>query len=165
SANRTSVKDNLMCYKDIRYITGVGHGSYGCYTGHNANRVFEIGDYLTKEVKDRVIHLFSCGTARDLGPDFVTKGCLAFFGYTEAFFFMGDDREIFFRCDSEIDLGFVSGLNAKKVYENTKKIFEDAIDELNDGGHYYIAAILQNDLNILKCPSIGSEWGNETAII
>ena len=165
SANRTSVKDNLMCYKDIKYITGVGHGNYNLYTGHRGNIVFKIGDYLTKEVKGRVIHLLSCRTARDLGPDFVEKGCLAFFGYTENFTFYWGYEEIFFRCDSEIDVAFASGSNAKKVYENTKKIYEDAIDELNDGGHYYIAAILQEDLDILKCPSIGSEWGNETAII
>ncbi len=164
-ANRTSVKDNLMCFKNIRYITGVGHGDYNLYTGHNADIVFEIGAYLPKEVNGRVIHLLSCRTARDLGPDFVKKGCTAFFGYTENFTLYPGFEEIFCRCDSEIDLAFVTGSNAKKVYENTRLIYEDAIDALNDGGYYYQAAILQEDLDILRCPSIGSEWGNETAII
>ncbi len=165
NANRSSVKDSLVCYKNIRYITGVGHGNYNLYTGHNGTIIFKIGGYLTKEVKDRVIHLLSCRTAKDLGPDFVKKGCLAFFGYIENFTFYWGYEEIFFRCDSEIDLVFASGSNAKKVYENTKKVYEDAIDALNTEGYYYITAILQEDLDILRCPSIGSQWGNENATI
>jgi len=36
---------------------------------------------------------------------------------------------------------------------------------LNDEGKYYIAAILQDDLDILRCPSINIKYGKENATI
>lgn len=165
NANRANVESKLMTTKNLRYITGVGHGSYDLYTGHDGGIIFKVGEYSEKEVDDRVIHLLSCQTARDLGPDFVRNGCLAFFGYDENFAFYWGYEDIFFRCDSEIDFNFAKGDNAKQAYDKTKIIYTDAIDALNDEGNYYIAAVLQDDLDLLRCPSIDRIFGKENATI
>lgn len=167
NANRDYVKSRLMTIKNLRYITGVGHGNYELYTGQDPHIIFKVGEegYDKKEVDNRVVHLLSCRTARYLGPDFVKNGCLAFFGYDENFAFSWGYEEIFFRCDSEIDFSFAKGFNAKQVYDKTRIIYTDAIDALNDEGNYYVAAILQDDLDILRCPSIDIKYGKENVTI
>lgn len=165
NANRAYVKSRLMTIKNLRYITGVGHGNYDIYTGHDGGCIFKVGKYDKKEVDNRVVHLLSCQTARNLGPDFVKNGCLAFFGYDENFTFYWGYENIFFRCDSEIDFSFANGFNARQVYDKTRLIYTDAIDALNDEGNYYVAAVLQEDLDILRCPSINIKYGNVNATI
>jgi len=166
NADETYVEAQLTSRKGkkIVYITGVGHGNYDRYTGHNGDVVFQVGDNR-KLVNNRVVHLLSCRTARDLGPDFVNDGCKAFFGYTENFSFYWGFEDIFFRCDSEIDKRFAYGATANIVYNKTKNIYEEAVDALIDEGHFYVAAVLQEDLDILRCPSIHANYGDKNARI
>ena len=107
----------------VVYITGVGHGSYNTYTGHYYDPIFQVGNYSAAEAKGKIVHFLSCETGRDLGPDFVKNGCLAYFGYDEDFVFTKADQDVFFECDSEIDRAFADGLTAAQVYDRVKSLF------------------------------------------
>ena len=62
---------------EVDYITGIGHGTYNLYTGDRGDVVFQVGNYHPDEAKGKIVHLLSCQTARELGPDFVASGALA----------------------------------------------------------------------------------------
>jgi len=145
---------------EVDYITGVGHGLYDTFTGHQGDVVFRVGEFQKAEVSRKIVHLLSCQTARELGPDFVREGCAAFFGYDENFTFHFDFAEIFFECDAEIDLAFAEGLTAKQVVARVKRLFERHIADLRDAGHVYVAATLRFDLDHLRSPADGRAWGH-----
>lgn len=165
NANRNYVVSLLNSNQKVFYITGVGHGGYSIYTGQNQTEVFRVGNYNSSEVKDKVIHLLSCQTARDLGPDFVRNGCKAFFGYIENFAFTLEFSSIFFACDSTIDYHFALGRSAEQVYIITIGVYNAGINYLNDNGHFYVASLLYDDLNYLRCPSSDVKWGDKNANI
>src|SRR5437763_1682358 len=91
---------------NVVFITGIGHGSYNSFTGDYYDPVLTVGNYSQEEAQGKIVHLLSCETARDLGPDLVSHGSKAYFGYDENFSFQMDDADMFFECDSEIDKGF-----------------------------------------------------------
>jgi len=165
NANRNYVVSLLNSNQKVFYITGVGHGGYNIYTGQNYTEVFRVGNYNSSEVKDKVIHLLSCQTARDLGSDFVRNGCKAFFGYIENFTFTEEFSSIFFACDSTIDYHFALGRSAEQVYMITRGVYNVGINYLIVNGHFYVASLLWGDLNYLRCPSIDVKWGDKNANI
>src|SRR5207249_2313497 len=107
----------------VAYLTGVGHGFPASYTGHYYDPIFPVGNYSAAEARGKIAHFLSCETARDLGPDFVKNGCLAYFGYDEDFVFTTAEQEVFFECDSAIDRAFAEGSNAAQVYDRVKALF------------------------------------------
>jgi hypothetical protein len=163
-ATRVNVVQKL---KDpaIKYITGVGHGNADVFTGDNGSIVFKVGQYDKSEVRGKIVHFLSCVTAKKLGPDFVKNGCKAYFGYEEPFAFNDHYKEVFFRCDAEIDLAIADKLPALEVHARAEKMFKQAVNLLNDEGQFYIAAMLQTDLNILRSPVYGTSWGDPDAKI
>jgi len=152
----------------VAYLTGVGHGSYTTYTGHFYDLIFEVGNYSVPEAQGKIAHFLSCETARDLGPDFVRNGCLAYFGYDEDFVFTTADQDIFFECDSEIDRAFADGLNAADVYDRVKALFAKRAAEFRAHGKQTEAATLESDLDCLRCPSSPpgpNAWGDPNAML
>lgn len=150
----------------VAYLSGVGHGSSTTYTGHFYDPVFEVGNYSAVEVRGKIAHFLSCETARDLGPDFVSNGCLAYFGYDEDFVFTTADQDVFFECDSEIDRAFADGLNAAQVYERVKKLFAKRAADFRAQGKQTEAATLESDLDCLRCPAsppAPNAWGDPNA--
>lgn len=137
----------------VVYITGVGHGSYKTYTGHYYDPIFDVGNYSADEPKGKIVHLLSCETARELGPDFVRNGCRAYFGYDEDFVFSPSDSAVFFECDSEIDRAIADGLTAAKVYARVEALFRRRIADFRAQGKQYQAAQLELDFDRLRCPS------------
>jgi len=62
-------------------IVGVGHGDAVSFCGHN-NQV--IVDTLSiPDVRNKVIILIACETARELGPKLVEKGAASYIGFQE----------------------------------------------------------------------------------
>ncbi|MDQ2936638.1 MAG: hypothetical protein M3R67_03935 [Acidobacteriota bacterium] len=164
-ARRTEVLPQARKPK-VLYFTGVGHGFPNNYTGDNLNSIFNTGNLNVKECKGKIVHFLSCETAAGLGPSFVDKGCLAYFGYSDNFTFQPIMADIFFECDSEIDLGFADGLNAEEVFQRVLARFQQHIDRLkssDDGGDQHNAAILEVDLRLLRAPSISEEYGDKNA--
>ncbi len=148
----------------VAYITGVGHGFYPTYTGHFYDPVFQVGNYSAVESAGKIVHFLSCETARDLGPDLVRNGCLAYFGYDEDFVFTTADQNVFFECDSEIDLAFADGLTAAAAYDRVKDRFTQRAADFRAQGKQNEAATLELDLDRLRCPSSGGiAWGDAKA--
>lgn len=150
----------------VVHLTGVGHGSYTIYMGHYYDPIFEVGNYSSSEATGKIVHLLSCETARDLGPDFVKNGCAAYFGYDEDFVFTTADQDVFFECDSEIDRAFADGLTAAQVYDRVKTLFLQRAAGLRAQGKQTAAATLESDLDILRCPSsppAPNAWGDPKA--
>lgn len=160
---------------NIEYITGVGHGSKNTFTGDQLTPIFSIGQYNSKEVTDKIIHLLACQTAQELGIDFITSGCFAFFGYDDDFIIELEMADVFFECDSEIDLAIADGVISEEVFQRTKKLYETRIQEysdkyidalLNDEDQKIIDTLentfsfLEKNLNHLCCPSIDKRWGD-----
>ena len=149
---------------EVKYLTGVGHGSYDTYTGHYYDPIFQIGNYSSPESAGKIVHFLSCQTGRDLARDFVANGCKAYFGYDENFVFIMADSDTFFECDSEIDKAFADGGTAKQAYGRTRQVYETRIAQLRAAGKHYVAATLELDLDRLRCPSSGGvDWGDEAA--
>ncbi len=150
----------------VRYITGVGHGFHDTFTGHNEEPIFKVGQYEAEEVRGKIVHLISCRAGRELGPDFVKHGCLAFFGYDADFTFpLNDTKAMFFECDSEIDRGFAEGLTAQQVYERTFALFDEKVAVLVAVGDFRNAGLLKTNRDHLRCPSSsgGKKWGDTSA--
>jgi len=62
-------------------IIGVGHGDSTSFCGHN-NQV--VMDTLSiPDVRDKVIILIACETAKELGPKLVEKGAASYIGFSE----------------------------------------------------------------------------------
>jgi hypothetical protein len=147
----------------VEYITGVGHGGYDTYTGDFHDPVFSVGNYSPEESQGKIVHFISCETARDLGPDFVSHGCRAYFGYDENFSFQPDDADIFFECDSEIDRSFAQGLTAGQASDRARALFDKHIAAFRAAGKEFKAATLEFNRDHLRSPSSGAQWGDANA--
>ena len=120
------------------YISGVGHGNYNLYTGHWGDRILEVGQYDSAEVKSKAIHFLSCQTAKLLGPDTVKKGAKAYAGYDENFHFVWDDPNtpfineflLFVRADATFDLQMAAGATAGQAFIATRQAFDAAIAQV-----------------------------------
>lgn len=117
------------------YISGIGHGNYTTYTGNGGNYILQVGHYAAAEVKDKAIHLLSCETAGQLGPDTVAKGAKCYAGYTEDFYLVWDDpstpavneMELFAKSDSTFDIWMACGATAQQAYNATVQAFNACI--------------------------------------
>ena len=147
----------------VDYITGVGHGVSDAYTGDQGAAIFRVGDYSPEESGGKIVHLFSCHTARRLGPDFVRHGCRAYFGYDGLVTVPPGYAGVLFECDSEIDKAFADGLSAAEVYGRAVGRYNERIREFRAAGRVYAAAALELDRDHLRAPSSGREWGDQAA--
>jgi len=157
-----------MANPDVRYLTGVGHGLVDRYKGHDGQNLFRVGAYADHEPRGKIVHLAACETALRLGPDFVLKGCLAFFGYEGSFYYPAQDEppevlDRFFACDSEIDLAFADGLTAEEVHVRVHDKYAREIERLREEGRHSAAALLQDNRDRLRTPSTGRWWGDPAA--
>ena len=157
----------------VKYITGVGHGAYSAYRGDQGELIFYINpatlvrNYGPEEVTGKIVHFVSCGTARNLGVDFVQNGCLAYFGYDDDYAWYPTWCHAFFECDSEIDRAFAENKTAAEVYQRVKQLHHIWIDRLR------VIATLESDnalgtlkrnLRRLRSPiSGGPMWGRPDA--
>jgi len=128
----------------VCFITGLGHGSFTRYTGHNGQTIWEVCKYDPSEVKGKIVHLLSCYTAQQLGPDLIEKGARAYLGYSKAFHLvfttghtatepcrsvLKDQRaDAFVKCDSQIPQAIADGATTEKAYIRAYDCFTDSIN-------------------------------------
>jgi hypothetical protein len=139
----------------VVYLTGSGHGNAHAFRGYDGRFIFQVGSYQDAESRERGAHFLSCSTALELGPDFVSNQCKAYFGYSVPFAW-DDDRnaESFFLCDSEIDLALARGASAGEALRRARARFDKEIRKQNlVAGNTASAAILQTLRDHLCGPS------------
>src|SRR5580700_2639990 len=101
----------------VTLLTGGGHGNYDAFLGFHGQPVFAVHAYTAAEVSGKIAHFLSCETGKQLGPDFVSNGCLAYVGYDENFVFDPTDADRFFNCDGEFLRGLADGLTVGQAVE------------------------------------------------
>lgn len=141
---------------EVKLLTGVGHGTSTSFMGYNFEDIYAVGSYGKGEVAGKIAHFLSCNTASQLGPDFVSNGCLAFIGYDDNFMFDPNSADVFFECDGEIDRALADGLNVGDAMARAKALFTQRIGEL---GNTYAGSMLATNLACLRSPVDGSQWG------
>lgn len=151
------------------YISGVGHGSPTTYTGHLGDPILRVGSYDPAEVKGKCMHLLSCQTAKELGPDVVAKGTRAYAGYFENFTFVLDDPStpinelnLFWKCDSTFDIKMAEGVTAKAAHYGMIAAYNAAIAMVPNTE---AAVWLTHDRNYLRTPTIDAIYGKISARI
>jgi hypothetical protein len=153
----------------VVYISGIGHGSPTCYTGDLNQPIWCKGLYDPAEVKGKIIHLLSCQTAKELGPDLVAKGALAYAGYFENFTFVYDqaatpinEMELFWKADSTFDVAMALGKTAEEAHNLTMAVYNAAIAAVPGTA---AATWLTWDRNYFRSPVIDPIYGSKTAKI
>jgi len=132
-SSATKVEDAIN-NNAVTHITGCGHGSPTVYTGYGQATVFSSSNTtLLKKLAGKYIHVLSCLTAQQLGPDMIANGAAGYAGYYPSFYFTWKSTARFFDADAEMDRAFAEGLTPKQAYQRT-------IDKFNA-----IMAILQQE--------------------
>ncbi len=79
----------------VTYYAGVGHGAPGVYTGYLLNTIFFVGmensGFKPSWIRNAVLLMLSCLTARILGPYMVRLGAWSYIGWTEEYVFCISD--------------------------------------------------------------------------
>lgn len=116
----------------VRLITASAHGTAGELQDSHHRPIFAAGEIDPREVSGKLVHFLACQTALALGPDIVTNGGQAFFGYDVDFVFspFQDLAKLFFDADSEIDRSLANGLTAAEAHAAAVQRFREHIDDL-----------------------------------
>ncbi len=152
----------------VRFITGVGHGSYSRFIGQDGQAIWDAATIPVVHVRGRIIHLLSCQTGGMLGLAAVQKGAAAFWGYTADFAFpIPSDTTLtdpvgdaFLGLDATIDRGILAGRGADEIYGAVKAYFWTVYAQLLAEGSPW-AAIFLDDFVHLVCPAV--TWGDPAA--
>ncbi len=152
----------------VTYISGIGHGSPTTFTGHLGSPILKVGSYNPEEVKGKTIHLLSCQTAKQLGPDLIRNGAKAYAGYYENFTFIYDqpatpfdDMELFWQCDSTYDIMLAGGATVQEAHEATIRTYNACIAKPGVAGTA-TATWLTHDRNYFMTPVIDGKYGSKS---
>ena len=150
----------------VSLLTGAGHGTYTTFEGYQGQDVFAVGAYAPEHVSGKIVHFVSCENAKQLGPDFVKNGCLAYVGYDENFTFSPAFSDVFYDCDSEILRALADGATVAEAVARAKDLYSRTISGLiaaGDAASMDAAHQLQYNLQHLRSPLDGAMWGSAEA--
>lgn len=113
---------------------GVGHGLAHIITGQNEEIVLSKDN--ARIMKDRIVHLLSCQTAKQLGPELIRAGAKVYVGYDVDFYaVLGLDPRVdslytraLFEPDITLALNLLSGLPPAKAYEESQAVSDEWIE-------------------------------------
>lgn len=153
----------------VVYISGIGHGSPTTYTGHMGDPILSVCNYNSQEIKNKIIHFLSCQTAKQLGPDLISKGAKAYAGYYENFTFVYDqpntpmdDTMLFWQSDSTFDVMMALGKTVEEAHYATIAMFNYCINQVPNT---VTATWLTWDRDYFRTPVIDPIYGDKTAKI
>jgi len=171
-ANPEKINEILDKYDPI-FFWGVGHGNVNLYTVECKTVYMMVCDSNTRKMAGRIIHLNSCLTAQQLGPDLVNnKNATAYFGSRKEFYFFigsppGSDRasKTVFYAEYQIDASLMQGKTVGEAYTDSQKKYDEEIEywTTGPGKTNPYAAILVRILEIDK--EISTILGNVNARI
>jgi len=146
-------------------VTASGHGTVDGFVREMWQDLLHAGPgfYDRKAFDHKVVHLFACDTAKNLGPDLVgpdahdLTGASAFFGYNADFGFAQNYHQDptlagqFIDCDSAIDLALANGATLQQAFDAAVNAFKSLIDKWQfQSGLKALAGLLQQDLKALS---------------
>lgn len=159
--------------KSVAYVSGMGHGEYGSFTGHQRVPIWQESDSFA-DLEGSIVHLLSCQAGALLGQAMVAAGVKAFWGYTVDFAFFHDPRiagaedeqlaadgfaEPFFHLDAIVDRGVLAGVPASQIRSSITRYVAAVLPKLEP----LSAAALLDDALHLVGPD--SSWGSADATI
>jgi hypothetical protein len=149
-----------------------GHGSPETITGHKKEILIKADDN-EGILKSRIVHSFSCNSARTLGPKSVEAGAKSFIGYIKRFVILHDEKHTatpkkdniakhFLESANTVPISLIKGNTVKEAYEKSQASFEKSIE-------YYKTHYSQENSHILFFlkydKSIQRYYGNENATL
>jgi hypothetical protein len=123
---------NQIDQNDPGVIYGFGHGGNTRFTAQHRLDVFNTSE--CDKVKDKIVYLFSCLTANQLGPMMMQKGALAYAGFNISWTWIAetDANNNFIYVDPSQDKyakGFYESANQLMVSLSQGKSFVDAVSD------------------------------------
>lgn len=148
-------------------VWGVGHGQSNEYTTQSLATFLRTGkEPLNLDVTDdRIVHLLSCLTAKELGPDLINSGTDVYIGYNKEFY-LGikardepypiegsepTEKQDFVTntlCDLEAQRVLLDGGTVVEAYHASQQRFDEEIEryEGGDRSDWYIAPVMARAL-------------------
>jgi hypothetical protein len=148
----------------VAFLTASGHGSSDgvAFVAELGRDLLHSHLYHRTKFNRKIVHLFACDTAKNLGHDLVGPaldgtGVSAFFGYDADFCFAQEYNEdfdaagMFIDCDSAMDLALADGATAQQAFAKGVKAFNDLIDRWKlEPSKAILADLLRQDVNALS---------------
>lgn len=136
-------------------FAAMGHGYIDTFTDNNEAIVWRCGyiscSYPPGNLKNRIVYLWSCLTARELGPEIINYGATAYIGFNEEWIWVssspaGDPyndpyARCFFDSGNEVIKALVDGCTVKEAVQR-------AIDRYNQWIEYWKQS---NDVHATEC--------------
>jgi hypothetical protein len=138
-ANPTAI-DGALSSADPIFFFGVGHGNTGIWSCECKTIYMVTCDARTARMRGRVVHLNSCLTAQQLGPDLIAKGALAYYGSQEEFWlYVGappcTERSVkaVFLCEYQVEASLMDGRTTGEAQEDRLKRYDEEIEYWTTG--------------------------------
>ena len=126
--------DQALQREDPIFFFGVGHGNVNIYTVECTLPYMRVCDSRTAAMSGRVVHLNSCLTAQQLGPDLVNKGATAYYGNYEEFYLLVGEPPCSSKCmttvfDAEyaVERSLFSGRTTGQAQQDRLRAYDDEI--------------------------------------
>lgn len=152
--------DQHIKSNSVDYVSAAGHGLYDTFLGYSDAVLWKTGMDLS-HLTGKIVHLLSCRTAAKLGPEIVSGGARAFWGYSENFRFWRTDpaptprhrdplAALFINMDCLIDACILNSLTAGQIYERVTEYVDRESARLDPFSSE--RAVLRHNYNHLVCP-------------
>lgn len=127
--------DGALEEYDPILVVMIGHGLEDRITSECMQPYMSVGDDRVRKMSGRVVVLVSCLTAKELGPDIVEKGALAYYGSSnELLFFIGlppgwgrATKSVFY-CELQTLISLLAGRTTMEAHEDRLKRYEEEIE-------------------------------------
>jgi hypothetical protein len=138
-ANKKRVTGTLR-KKPVKFVMFNGHGDNNLIAGHKNEVLIETSTNVNL-LKDKIIYCRSCNSAKELGPNSIDAGAIAFIGYENEFIFVYDTKYItkplkdktaalFLNPTNKIVSSILKGNTVQYSYEKSQEIFKQNISKL-----------------------------------
>ena len=137
-ANIKEVK-SVISKQQISLLFFNGHGNESMITGHK-NQIL-IDKSNVELLKNKITYAISCSSAKNLGPESISKGAVSFIGYDDEFVFFYnpnmithplDDKtaKLFLEPSVELVNSLIKGNSVEESFNRSNNMFKDNIKML-----------------------------------
>jgi hypothetical protein len=125
------------------------HGNEDCLWASETEKAVDKDN--VQLLASRECYTMACLSARKLGVEAYKVGCLAYWGYTEAFAFTTEDADVFkefANCGLKFKL---EGKTWEEALQQAKNLAKELCQKLIEAGKYFSSILLQQDADALRC--------------